>query len=393
MAWRSLSALILLLVAACGDERPGSSPAAMSGLRVEALLGEVSDEGFLRAQRPRQFVFPQDHGAHPGYRSEWWYVTATMADERGREYGVQFTLFRQALTPQPAGDGPWHTGVVYLGHLAVTDVAAQRHVEAQRFARGHPQLAGVRTASGWSLYIDDWTLQQPEQQHTEGALTFRLQARERGHADPEFGVDLQMTQTQAIVLQGQRGLSRKSADGGSYYYSMPGLQVQGTLHLADRSVKVSGQGWLDREWSTSVLPAGVAGWDWFALQLSDGRRIMAFRLRRRDGGRDEFDHGMVVGAQAPLTGIVGAGDPGVRLLTPTDFELRPLRYWRDERGVEWPVSWSLIIGEEIFSIAALVDDQVMETAILYWEGIVGVRDQAGADIGRGYMELTGYLAD
>jgi predicted secreted hydrolase len=354
-------------------------------------LGGVADEGFLRAQQPRQFVFPADHGAHPGYRSEWWYVTAALADGQGREYGVQFTLFRQALTPAPVAEGPWHAGVVYLGHLAVTDVAAQYHTEAQRFARGHPQLAGVRGGGDWALYIDDWTLQQQHEQQ-QPALTFRIKAQDRGRSGHEFGVDLRLTGTGAIVLQGQRGLSRKSADGGSYYYSVPGLQVQGTLHLADHPVTVSGLGWMDREWSTSVLPEGVAGWDWFALQLRDGRSIMAFRLRRRDGSRDKFDHGIVVGAQAPREGVIGAGDPGVRVLSPTDFELRPLRYWRDERGIEWPVGWSLAIGEETFSITALVDDQVMETAILYWEGIVGVADQVGVDIGRGYMELTGYAA-
>lgn len=386
--WRSAAWVLTLLLIGCGEKVPDTAPATVTGLRVNTVLGEVSSADYLRATEPRQFQFPADHGAHPGFRTEWWYLTATLADAAGNEYGLQYTLFRQALTPAPYGPGPWHTGEAYLGHLAVTDVAAQRHFEAQRLVRGHPRLAGVENDDGLSLRIDDWTVRQ--QPHAS-QWVLQLRAQQAGDADrPAFGVDVQVTQQQAIVLQGERGLSNKSADGGSYYYSMPRMALDGTLQLGDRLVSVTGLAWWDREWSTSVLPATVAGWDWFALQLHDGRSVMAFRLRRHDGLRDPYDHGVLVAAGAPRQGVVGAGDAAVQVLSAADYELIPNRFWQDQRGIRWPVSWTLQLPGETFLIEALVDDQVMDTAILYWEGIVGVSDAQGNDLGRGYMELTGY---
>lgn len=393
MAWLLLPATLLT---GCSGPQDVPTEETVAGLRVNTVLGEVADTGYLRATSPRQFEFPADHGAHPGYRTEWWYLTATMADAQGHEYGLQFTLFRQALTPAPFGPGPWQTGEAYLGHLAVTDVTAQRHFEAERLVRGHPQLAGVGVSEGLSVHIDDWTLEQK----TAADWTVGLRARHPGDAHTAaFGVDVEVIQQQAIVLQGQRGLSLKSADGGSYYYSMPRLALQGSLQFSDREVPVSGLAWLDREWSTSVLPDAVAGWDWFALQLHDGRSVMAFRLRRHDGRRDAYDHGVMVSAAARRRGVIGAGDPGVRVLTRDDYELQPQAFWRDERGIDWPVGWTLrIFGDgaqsaaETLHIRALVNNQVMDTAILYWEGIIGVADDQGNDLGRGYMELTGYEA-
>jgi len=392
--WVRLAGLMVLLLAGCSEEVSEAGAGTVTGLRVNTVLGDVSSDDYLRAVQPRQFDFPADHATHPGFRSEWWYLTATLADAAGHEYGVQFTLFRQALTPAPYGAGPWQTGEVYLGHVALTDVTAQRHVEAERLARGHPQLAGVRMLpqeEGLLLRIDDWTMRL--RPHADG-LHLDLRARHAGGGgQPPFGVDLRVSQQLAIVLQGDRGLSMKSADGGSYYYSMPRLAVQGTVQLADRDVPVSGLAWLDREWSTSVLPDAVAGWDWFALQLRDGRSVMAFRLRRYDGQRDAYDHGVLVDAQAPAQGVIGDGDAAVRVLGTQDYELTPQRYWQDEHGIRWPVSWTLHLRGEVFRIDALVDDQVMDTAITYWEGIVAVSDERGNDLGRGYMELTGYEAD
>jgi predicted secreted hydrolase len=383
-------ALTLLLLSACAEEHTPPADQAVSGLRVNTLLGGVTDEGYRHANQPRDFVFPRDHGAHPGFRSEWWYLTAMLADPQGREYGAQFTLFRQALTPQAPGPGPWQTGQAFLAHLAVADVDRGQHLEAQRFARGHPQLASVRTEGGLSLRIEDWLL---EQQPHDAQFTVRVTAQDLSSDGRTIAVDLEASQQQAIVLQGERGLSMKSAEGGSYYYSMPRLQVRGTLKFDDRSVPVSGLAWLDREWSTSILSAGVAGWDWFALHLDDGRSIMAFQLRREDGTRDKFDHGIEIEAKAAEQGVIGLGDPGVRVLTPADYSLQPQRYWQDPHGVRWPVSWTLQLDDTVFAIEALFDDQVMDTSILYWEGIVAVRDNSGQDVGRGYMELTGYTAE
>jgi predicted secreted hydrolase len=383
---------LLLLISACQPDTQSASSAA-SGLRLNNILGEPNSQGFARAEQRRDFIFPEDHGPHPRYRSEWWYLTAALEDENGNEYGVHFTLFRQALSPQPTGEGPWHTGQAYLGHLAVTDISTGTHFEAERFARGHPELAGVSTGKHFRALIEDWTLEGS----ADGKLDLTLSAgafSEEALFDAEegrFSVDLQIRQSGPMVLQGNRGLSEKGPDAASYYYSIPRMPIKGTLRLSDRTVKVKGLGWLDREWSTSVLGESLEGWDWFSLQMMDQRSIMAFRLRRHDGLRDDYDHGLLVDhRQLANQFIIGEGDRGVEILGRDDFSLNPTRFYQDTRGINWPVSWTLNIGDEHFTINALLDQQTVDLSIIYWEGLVEVLDSDGSRSGVGYMELTGY---
>jgi predicted secreted hydrolase len=375
--------LLTTLLVLSGCEEPSiDTTSSMTGLRIDTLLGK-GDAAFARADQPRDFVFPQDHGPHPAYRSEWWYLTAVLNDDAGNDYGLHYTLFRQALTPEPPGTGPWLTGQAYLGHLAVTDVSRGLHLEAERFARGHPELAGVKIDSDFAAMIEDWTLSGS----VEPGLDLTLAATEHN----QFGVDLAIRQTQPLVLQGERGWSEKGPGSASYYYSAPRLELNGTLTVGDREVSVAGLGWLDREWSTSVLAEGLEGWDWFALQLDDGRSVMAFQLRRADGQRDAYDHGLLVDhdqlAEVP---VADADTTGVTLLKPENFALEAVRYYQDDTDIQWPVSWTLTVGDEVFEINAMLDDQRMDLSIVYWEGIVEVLDAGGNQIGRGYMELTGH---
>jgi predicted secreted hydrolase len=234
--------------------------------------------------------------------------------------------------------------------------------------------------------IEDWTLEGA----ADGQLNLTLSASEPG----QFGVDLQVRQMGPIVLQGNRGLSEKGPDAASYYYSIPRMQLGGILKLNDRTVKVKGLGWLDREWSTSVLGASLSGWDWFSLQLKDQRSIMAFRLRRHDGERDNYDHGLLVDhQQLENLFVVGEGDLGIELLDRDGFSLIPNRFYQDSRGINWPVSWTLNMADEQFTINALLDQQTVDLSILYWEGLVEVLDLEGSRAGLGYMELTGYERD
>lgn len=393
---------LLLLISACQPDTQSAS-SAVSGLRLNNILGEPNSQGFARAERPRDFVFPEDHGPHNRYRSEWWYLTAALEDEDGNEYGVHFTLFRQALSPRPTGEGPWHTGQAFLGHLAVTDISTETHLEAERFARGHPELAGVSTGKHFRALIEDWTLEGS----ADGQLDLTLSAGAfsdeafpdeslldeifTDKAKDRFSIDLHIQQSGPIVLQGNRGLSEKGPDAASFYYSIPRMQIKGTLRLGDRDVTVKGLGWLDREWSTSVLGESLAGWDWFSLQMNDQRSIMAFRLRRHDGGRDDYDHGLLVDhQQLENQFIIGEGDRGVAILKRDDFSLNPTRFYEDARGIKWPVSWTLYIGDQKFTINALLDQQTVELSILYWEGLVEVLAPDGNRTGLGYMELTGY---
>ncbi len=363
-----LVAVALLLAAALAH--------SAAELRLGSVLGEPEAAGFARAEAPRAFRFPEDHGSHPEYRSEWWYLTASLTGPDGRDFGVQFTLFRQALSSTPVIGGPWDASQIFLAHLALTDVAAGRHVESERLARGHPRLAGV-TAAPFRAWLDGWSLAAS----APGLGDLVLEAQ-----TARFAVRLRLEPVKPVVLQGEAGLSRKGPNQASYYYSVPRLVAAGELITPEGPVPVTGTAWLDREWSTSVLSAEQTGWDWFALHLDSGEDLMAFQLRRRDGRRDPYDQGMWVGA-----------DGGRRRLEAGDFALEPVRFWTDEAGRRWPVAWKMTVstpaGPRRLRVEAALDDQRMDTLLTYWEGLVRVYEagpQAGGPIGTGYMELTGY---
>lgn len=348
---------------------------AARSLRSALGSGEGTAAGFARADRIREFVFPRDHGPHPSYRSEWWYLTAVVstAGSDTREFGVQFTLFRQGLearsgeTPAPNdGPGAWRTGQGYMAHVALSDIAARRHLAAERFSRGHPELAGAR-AEAFRVHLDDWQLASTGDAFSPLRLTVNT---------ADFSADLLLTETRPATLQGDRGLSRKGSDNASYYYSVPRIEARGELVAGGSRHLVSGLAWIDREWSTSVLGDAYQGWDWFALHLDDGRDLMLYQLRRIDGQPDAFNAGSL-------------GDGKVsRTLTADDFSLTPIEYWRG-----WPVAWKLVIrGDkpQQYIVRAAIKDQVMDTAVRYWEGVVHVEDDNGRRRGAGYMELTGY---
>lgn len=343
---------------------------AQTQLRLESVLGATEADGFARADVVRPFEFPDDHGPHEDFRSEWWYLTVNLRDADGAAFGVQFTAFRQATAPPGGPAEDWATRQVYLAHLAVTDVAGRRHQSHERLARGHPRLAGAR-ADPFAVWVDGWRLAAV----AEGFAPLRLEARAR-----ETVVDLVLEPVKPLVLQGDRGLSAKGPGQASYYYSLPRLSASGALELDGVRHAVQGFAWFDREWSTSLLSAGQIGWDWFGLQFDDGEELMAFRLRRDDGTRDPYDHGSWI-----------ARDGRARHLGPADFELVPLRYWRDRAGVRWPVEWEIRLADRApLRVVAALDDQRMDTLLVYWEGLVRVLDERGRRIGAGYMELTGY---
>ncbi len=363
-----------LLVACTEPDSTALKPTAASDLEVGRLLGGAVEPGFAVARAGTRLEFPRDHGAHPAYRSEWWYLTLMLQGTDGQEYGGQFTLFRQASAPGPlVASNPWRGTHLFMAHAALTDVTADAHWHAQRFTRGHPELAGVQ-ADPFRLWIDGWSLS------SQGVdfLPLSLQVR-----DPALALQLDLLPGKPRVLQGLAGYSAKGPGQGSYYYSYSRLKVRGTVRgptaVGAGAVGVTGTAWLDREWSTSVLSPGQQGWDWFALQLEDGRDLMLYRLRRDDGTRDEFDRGLLV-----------AADGQSQTLMPQEFRLTPTQYWRDSQNTCWPTQWQIVLNDESFVVQAMVDNQLMDTAIRYWEGLIRV-SQAGAEVGRGYMELTGYL--
>lgn len=365
-----LLVLSALMLAAC-DAPPAPDD---DHLRVDRALSARPDPGFARALEPREFRFPQDHGAHPDFATEWWYLTGNLQTDSGRRFGYQLTLFRVGLRPgEPAGDSDWRSNQVYMGHLAISDIAAHRHHSAERFARAAAGLAGAR-ATPFEVWLGPWSLRGDE-----GLFPLHASAQ-----DGNIGLSLQFRAgDKPLVLQGERGLSRKSATPGnaSYYYSFTRLPTRGELRIGDSTYRVQGDSWLDREWSSSALDRDQSGWDWFALQLDDGRDLMYYRLRDRQGRAHPFSGGALVEA-----------DGTVRTLLPGQVRLTPLRHWQAGDGTRYPVGWRLQVpGYRLdLEVQAMLDDQLMDHSVRYWEGAVSV---SGSRRGRGYLELSGYAGE
>lgn len=367
------SLLLSTLVWGCTPspvEEAGGSGAVRVG---QVLGGGHEDEGFDRAEVIREFVFPDDHGAHPSFKTEWWYLTANLRGENEEEFGVQFTLFRHALSRLPQGKSAWQSGQIYMAHIALTDVNGKRHWHDQRLSRGHPESAGVEIAPKFRAFLENWEL--------SGEVADPVSLNLTANSARGFRMQLRLRQTQPILLQGDQGLSAKGAGQASYYYSFPSMAVTGEVGMDEQVYTVQGKAWLDREWSTSVLNDAQSGWDWFALHFDDGAEATLFNLRRHDCSLDPYNQALHLDANGARTDYEAE-----------EFSLRPLRFWMDEDGTSWPVSWNLRLANASYELKALVDDQVMDTGIRYWEGAVGVFKDS-VRIGSGYMELTGYEGD
>jgi predicted secreted hydrolase len=377
-----LGALIVALLLAWGAVRLAAPPersevrATLSA--AEALAGGDT-EGYARALEPREFVFPDDHGPHPEYRTEWWYLTGHLDADDGRSFGFQLTFFRNALSPTPPErQSAWSTNQLWMGHFAITDVESGHHVYEERFARGAVGLAGA-TADPFRVWIEGWEL---DGERPGDAFPFRLRAAmESGEA-----LELHVSEGKPPVLQGEAGLSQKGPEPGnaSYYLSWTRMPLRGTVTMDGETVAVSGEGWMDREWSTSALGEVHRGWDWFSLQLDDGRELMFFELRRADGARDPLNHGALV-----------AADGTVRHLGGDQVSVEVLERWRSPLdGTDYPSGWRLRIPEEQIDLVLTprVRDQEMNVSFRYWEGALEVEGTAaGRPVGgRGYAELTGY---
>ena len=356
-------------------EEGGRPPAPNAAWRLSDLLaGEAP--GFARAEGPRPFAFPRDHGPHEGFRTEWWYFTGHLRASDGigkaaREFGYQLTFFRFGLVPpgESAGPSRWAARHVYMAHFAVADVAAGVFRAYERLGRGALGIAGSAPGRVW---IDEWSLAGPP-------WPLRLRA-----GGPEYGIDLRLAEGKPIVLQGDRGFSRKSDRAASYYYSAPRMPTAGQVRVGGAQYEVRGESWWDREWGSGTLAPDQAGWDWFALQLDGARELMVYRLRRKDGSTDPHSAGVWVGA-----------DGGTRLLGASDFSIEVRDEWRSPRtGAVYPARWrvrvpALDLG---LDLVPRLPDQELALSIRYWEGAVSAAGAIAGEpaAGLGYVELTGY---
>jgi predicted secreted hydrolase len=380
-----------LALAGCGADRAGTASAPGPGVNgVRYLAGGADAAGFARATEPRPFVFPADHGAHPDFRTEWWYFTGNVFDDKENPYGFELTIFRIALgAASPARESSLATNAVWMAHLTVTDTARRRFEAAERLSRGAPGLAGVTT--GRAALIDaadasdvsDTTVIAVE----DFSMTYHGNAVSLEASDADFGISLELSGLDRIVAQGNAGLDAKGPEPGnaSYYFSSPRLQTRGTIRSVGAApVAVEGTAWMDREWSTSALSPDIAGWDWFALQLDDGRDVMFYRLRGRDGSTSGFSGGSVADAAGNVT-----------RLDADSVELVPIERWTSRNtGVVYPVAWHMTIPTEDLEleIRPRLDDQELDLSVRYWEGAITVDGRASGEpiAGFGYLELAGY---
>jgi predicted secreted hydrolase len=353
--------------------------AAGRGAPGVRFLGAAAATGFARATVPRPFAFPADHGSHDEFRSEWWYFTGNLDDEAGSHYGFELTFFRIALQPDAVPrDSAWGTNQVWMAHFALTDVARGRFTSAERFARGGSLGLAGASADPSRIWVKDWS--------AAGSADATSADLALSAGDGQNSLSLRLTAVKPPVAQGDRGLDAKGPEPGnaSYYYSFPRLTVTGTLEAGGDSVAVRGSAWMDREWGTSALSAGVVGWDWFALQLSDGRDLMFYRLRDATGNATPFSGGSIVDASGVAT-----------RLTRDDARLTVVGEWRSDRtGVTYPVAWRLELPAENLSleIVPFLENQEVDLSVRYWEGAVRARGSAAGTpvTAQGYLELAGY---
>jgi predicted secreted hydrolase len=367
---------LILLAVGIREDSPDEVAPAPPQWQISQLLGGSAavDPGFRRADSLRQFDFPADHRAHPAYRSEWWYLTGNLVDTEGQPFAFQFTIFRQALRPIGAEppDNAWLNPQIYLGHLALIDLNQQSHRSVERLSRAGPGLAGS-AAAPLRIWLEDWQLVAA----TESAL-FPLQLL-AADSDQQIGLNLAISATKSRVLQGDAGLSQKSPEPGnaSYYYSYPRLKVSGQILWDGKPHSVNGLAWYDHEWSSSVLADYQTGWDWFSLQLDDGRELMLFQIRAKPG--------------QPLTQQSILIDPAgnTRQLANHQVDLTVLKHWDSPSGKRYPARWRLRIPTQNLDLEIVprLADQEMRHSITYWEGAVAI---SGSHSGLGFVELVGY---
>jgi predicted secreted hydrolase len=350
------------------------------GLFTSAYAGE-----YRTVTGPCDFVFPRDHGAHPDFRTEWWYYTGNLATPAGKRYGFQLTFFRtQIAEPDsektwPQNPSAWRTKDLFLAHAALSDLDAKRFHLDERVARAGAGLAGVtQDKEATRIFIGNWL-----------ALTDPSGHRLKAPAN-EFSMDLFCKAAKPLTTHGKEGysLKGKSAESASCYYSYTRLEAEGSIALNGKDVPVRGTAWMDHEFSSAPLEDDLEGWDWFSLQLEDRTELMIYLLRQKTGGISPASSGT----------FVTASGEAIRLSN-SDFQVEVLDRWKSPRsGATYPSRWRIRVTPlnlELSIVPFLSDQELItekSTRVTYWEGSVSVSGRSGQwpVSGVGYVEMTGY---
>ena len=331
------------------------------------------------------FSFPRDHASHPENKIEWWYYTGNVKAADGRRFGYQITFFRIGIDYAPSNPSKWAVRDLYMTHLAVSDAKGQRYRYAEKLSRGGPGLAGA-LADRYYTWNDDWTAE----------LTGNLEAGtgNRQHKlkalSKDAGINLVLDEGKPAVIHGIDGINQKGAQPGnaSHYYSLTRMPTTGTITVDGEKFEVTGETWMDHEFSTSFLEPEQRGWDWLSIQLSDNREIMLYVMRRADGKHDPRSSGTLVDASGKSIH-----------LSDKDFTLTPGRAtFTSKNSAVYPVEWTVTIPSHNINLQVttpLKDQELsleQSTGIAYWEGMIDVTGQSGSQAvrGAGYLEMTGY---
>ena len=371
--------ILLLFLMAC---TPATVPSAELQAPAVATINAEIPPGFAASDGSRVLTFPKDFGPHEDFRTEWWYYTGNLQTPEGRHFGFELTIFRVGLLPPTVElhkDSQWYDRSLYFAHFAVSDIASQKFYAFERFSRPGPGLAGAQ-AEPYRVWLEDWNIseQAPDVYHLHASHT-------------DIALDLTLTDEMGVVLHGENGYSRKGEDvtNASYYYSQPRLRADGMVEVKGIKYLVTGLAWKDHEFSTSVLDEHQIGWDWFSLQFEDGRALMLFQLRERDGG---------ISVSSSGTWIDMNGHP--LHLQKTDFEITVQEQWHSPhtQGV-YPSAWEIKLNEPgcRLEIHPWMSDQELHfPTVTYWEGAVrfaGTCGRGDSVSGNGYVELTGYTGN
>lgn len=367
--------ILTLLLSSCSTQGWNAS-----SQEVATFLGMDSgaEQNFTRVTEPGTFTFPQDHGPHTNFQSEWWYYTGNVVSDEGERFSYQFTIFRRGLTSEPVmRESNFATDQIYFAHFALAALEQEDHRFYERFSRGALGLAGASNQP-YEVFLEDWSIRALD----EEGRRVHLSAEEA-----DIALDLELEALKPIVIHGEGGVSAKSLEVGkaSYYLSFTRMHTLGSIRFGERSFQVEGTSWFDHEWSTSALGEGIVGWDWFSLQMEDQRELMLYILRREDGSVEPVSSGTLVDANGSTLH-----------LNLDDFDIQALDQWKSpDSGAMYPSGWRISIPIESLEleIVPTFKEQEMRVSFVYWEGSVTVTGSAlGEPIsGQGFVELTGYF--
>lgn len=379
-------ALALLMAAAMvhvllPDDPPPAVDFSLTDFLSAGESDDHADQVFAKAQPGYVLRFPQDHIAHPEFRSEWWYINGNLQhrDDPAQRFGFQFTVFRQALARLDGqAKSGWLAPQFYMGHIGLGVFNRNQHLTAERFSRQGPGLAGTQ-AQPLSVWLESWRLNSEQDASLFPATLIAVASQNQD--GESFGYQLRLVPEKPPVYQGLQGYSPKRPEPGfaSHYYSYTRLRVEGEIQVNEQTIPVTGAAWYDHEWGSNSLAAYQAGWDWFSLQLDDGRELMFIVLRSKvDSGQADF-------RQVSLFDQAGERLP----LDAGQVELDVLDHWQSDSGITWPSGWRMRIPEYDLDLRILPRQKTQENdlSVRYWEGAVKVE---GRHAGQGYVELTGY---